>query len=480
MNINSSIHYKEPYLQGGLASGVLRKRRDEDSAQECIKNKNVLCNNEDFKSGNVTDKSKITALNFSGKDKLLKSDGFANLLTRIDSHNQTYNALVALILAGLVRPTLTMFVPGVKDKKDKIYSAAQAVSSGVLGFGVTMLLTRPLDDALEKALKTAKNQVKDAKDSDALAKLIKNIPEWVICVPRAMLTIALIPFILKYVFGLERSNKKSKLPQQSEQPQKQENNNYENLKSGKTFKDFEQTKASSEGQPSFQGRGVLKGGIYDRFTDTLAKHISTPMLQSKFLQKLANKWRESDFLFNHIATVTSLAISSTYAIRTLNNNNLEEDKRKILAINQGLTFLISTSLSYLIDGKLGNWWQRVTAKFIEARTGENNFATEYSKVQKETKDKIKELKRNHADKQTIKSVKIPKAFEYAQNRKIIMPPNMKNMVNGLDVLKKMVIIGSIFRLAVPVLVTPIAANLGDKYLAYKRNKVSQNNNETKI
>lgn len=472
MYINSLKIIEKPHLQDNLQSGSCEKRKFVGAAQECIrKSNNASYNKEDFKSGNITDESEVTALNFGSKSNLLKSDGFANLLAKIDSHNQTYNALVALILAGLVRPALTMVVPGVKDKKDKIYSSAQAVSSGVLGFGVTMLLTRPLDDALGKALKTAKNQVKDAKDADALKKLIKNIPEWVICVPRAMLTIALIPFILKYVFGLEKSNKNAK-PSQT-QDTKRNNDNYENLKSGKNFKDFEQTQAkSAEGQPSFSGRASIKGGLYDKFTDKIAQHISTPMLESKFLQKMAHKWRESDFLFNHIATVTSLAISGTYAIRTLKNNNLEEDKRKVLALNQGLTFLISTTLSYLIDGKLGNWWQRVTAKFIEARTGENNFAADYTKVQKETKEKIKLLKKNHADKQTLKSVKIPKAFEYAENKKIIMPPNMKNMVNGLDVLKKMVIIGSIFRLAVPVLVTPIAANLGDKYLAYKREKAA--------
>ena len=37
--------------------------------------------------------------------------------------------------------------------------------------------------------------------------LAKNIPDWVIGVPRAILTIALIPPILKYVFGVEKKKK---------------------------------------------------------------------------------------------------------------------------------------------------------------------------------------------------------------------------------------------------------------------------------
>ena len=48
----------------------------------------------------------------------------------------------------------------------------------------------------------------------ALNTFVKNIPDWVIGVPRAMLTIALIPPILKYVFGLEK--KKKSAPQQEQ------------------------------------------------------------------------------------------------------------------------------------------------------------------------------------------------------------------------------------------------------------------------
>ena len=41
-----------------------------------------------------------------------------------------------------------------------------------------------------------------------------------------------------------------------------------------------------------------------------------------------------------------------YMAQTLKNNQLDED-RKLFAINQGLTFLISTVGSYLIDDALG-------------------------------------------------------------------------------------------------------------------------------
>ena len=68
-------------------------------------------------------------------------------------------------------------------------------------------------------LKNAGNITQEAKETlksltkrrETLKTLIKNIPDWVIGVPRAILTIALIPPILKYVFGVE---KKKKNPQE--------------------------------------------------------------------------------------------------------------------------------------------------------------------------------------------------------------------------------------------------------------------------
>ena len=64
--------------------------------------------------------------------------------------------------------------------------------------------------------------------------------------------------------------------------------------------------------------------FYDKFTDIIANHITAPIMNSKLIQKASDKWKESDFLFNHVATVTSAVISCVYMQRTLSNKNLEE------------------------------------------------------------------------------------------------------------------------------------------------------------
>ena len=57
------------------------------------------------------------------------------------------------------------------------------------------------------------------KHRNSLDIFAKNIPDWIIAVPRSILTIALIPPILKYVFGVEK--KKAAQPQKDNNMQPQ-------------------------------------------------------------------------------------------------------------------------------------------------------------------------------------------------------------------------------------------------------------------
>lgn len=210
-------------------------------------------------SGSFTGKSEAAAnvLKKSFSDKILTSGWFNSLIGAAEKHNVATGALIALGLAGILRPATTMALPGKKDKEDKIYASGHAIASGVMGFAVSTALTSPLDDAFTKsfeaseklaglkAIETDKGETvelltkraskkvtemfkdikrlgelgeqaleKDVKlakfltkKKDAMYTLMKTMPDWVIAVPRATLTIALIPPILKYVFGIEKKKK---------------------------------------------------------------------------------------------------------------------------------------------------------------------------------------------------------------------------------------------------------------------------------
>lgn len=185
--------------------------------------------------GSFTGKSKPAA---TFLDKILKSGWFGKFAKYSYEHNISTSALIALVLAGIMRPATIMALPGKKDKDDKVYASGHAMASGIIGFIVSTAVTSPFDESIKKVFDqkkfargafksmdekiaklsaqkeaktitdTAKKELKAlTKKRDALNVLVKNIPDWLIGVPRAMLTIALIPPILKYVFGLEKKKK---------------------------------------------------------------------------------------------------------------------------------------------------------------------------------------------------------------------------------------------------------------------------------
>lgn len=202
-----------------------------------------------YNCGSFTGKSE-TAANIM--DKTLSSKWFGKFAQYSNEHNIASSALIALGLAGILRPAAIMALPGDKDRDDKIYAAGHAMASAIIGFIVATIITSPFDESIKKVFGNPEKYMKQpqaakgkkppltilrinnmiaklekrvitektayyydamlknlTKQKNAMNTLAKNIPEWFIGVPRAILTIALIPPILKYVFGLEKKKKKN-------------------------------------------------------------------------------------------------------------------------------------------------------------------------------------------------------------------------------------------------------------------------------
>ena len=221
--------------------------------------------------GSFTGKSEAatTVIKKTFADKILSSNWFGKFAKYSNDHNISTSALIALVLAGVMRPATILALPGKKDKEDKVYAAGHSMASGIIGFLVSTAITSPFDESIKKffgdpdkylvvnkeskkagrkgskpTLERMKNAIKYlekkvdtaktakyyepmleklTKQTGAMETLAKNIPDWVIGVPRAILTIALIPPILKYVFGVEKKKK-------PEPPKDNINNNMENFK----------------------------------------------------------------------------------------------------------------------------------------------------------------------------------------------------------------------------------------------------------
>lgn len=258
-----------------LNQGTSRLHSEPQNFRE--KTKGAYDNNRGYSAnydGSFTGKSEA-AVNVAKKSGIFTKKWFNKFLTYTNDHNVATSALVALGLAGVMRPATILALPGKKDKEDKIYASGHSMASAILGFVASVIVTSPLDGAVkkifgsngylkdkdgniikdkdgkprifskklfelaekEKALE-AKANARDAagkiidkaaraaykgvkRHRAALDTLVKNIPDFIIAIPRSILTIALIPPILKYVFGVEKKKK----TEQTEAPKDTNNMN---------------------------------------------------------------------------------------------------------------------------------------------------------------------------------------------------------------------------------------------------------------
>lgn len=283
MNIDSIKNYPTGMLVKHKPKYGLENRQKSTSAELCD-NKNV---NRGYYSGSFTG-SNGAAAGFSRRC-------FNKILELCDDHTVIAQNLVALVLAAGLRPVAIMALPGKKDKEDKIYASGHSIASGLIGFGFSSIVMYPLGKAAGYTLKGVKDAVavtsllkekaleqftsdelekvnrlkkkyklSDVKDLEnkqifklykkiynvenladlSHSKAFKNVTKildmapdvFIFGVAKAMLTVALIPPILKYVFGIEKKKKVA-------QPQEvQNNNNNNNNPLPKTIEKPEMTK----------------------------------------------------------------------------------------------------------------------------------------------------------------------------------------------------------------------------------------------
>lgn len=138
-----------------------------------------------------------------------------------DGNSIAFGALFALVLTGIFRPAAIMALPGdKKNKDDSKYAAAHSIASGVIGFIVSSVVSKPISDAIKKVIDKPQIYIRckngkldynmaayyasDLKANSAVKHWVTRSVDIVTAIPKAFITIALIPPILKYVFGWEK------------------------------------------------------------------------------------------------------------------------------------------------------------------------------------------------------------------------------------------------------------------------------------
>lgn len=257
------------------------------------------------------------------------------------------------------------------------------------------------------------------------------LPDILTRIPVAAGTIYLIPFILKNVFHIEKSKKHE---------EKQDNAikaevNYSNPKT-----------ENKPAQVTFKGK---KESAFGRWiSEFYGKHYGKKVMNSEKIQNVSEKLSKiPGEMTEHMATLGSILTSATYMYKTLNNKDLDSDKRKTLAVNQGLCCIIPTIGAYTVSKLLSKFRKNAEYKYCGLK--EQQIA-----LGQISKEEAKELKKTFGDK-----------------------------LKGFNALTQLITFTLIYRYVTPVVITPIANWIGRKLNGddkKEQQKVAENQQDTKF
>lgn len=286
------------------------------------------------------------------------------------------------------------------DKKEGVYKFRTFQDNGV-------------DDKL--GTKISDDMIKAEDDNEVLFKALAWGPDLLFRIPIATATVALIPWILKNCLGLEKTKKI--------EPKQQE--------SIKENKIADNSDKQNEKQVAFKGKGGDKPNWIVR---KLAEWYGKPLLESpsvakvtSYLTKLPGRTTQ------HMSVLGSALTSGMYVHQTLNKDELDPDKRRTLAINQTLGFIVPTIAAYSVNSLINSSVKKKEYKF----TGRQQRNIDIAKMEGRLEDAKK------------------------------MAKELGNKKKGVRILADLMTFTLIYRYAVPVIITPIANKIGDKINAKK-------------
>ena len=288
------------------------------------------------------------------------------------------------------------------------------------------------------------------KRREVFEKLLTWTPDIVTRPLVATATIALIPVALKRIFHLEKPKKQETTPVIEEQV-KQDEIKVEELKpieqANVSFKgNLQDDDENNSNNLTFKGKKPGKDdikGIKKLFQEwivkPLAKIYGKPMYESKAVFNVADRLSKAPGeMTNHMASLGSLLTSSVYMYQTLNKKDLDDDRRKTLAINQGLCFIVPTVCAYTVDKALKDW----TKNKIEYR---------YAGLRE-------------------RDIAMAKFNKKSAEELMAMQEGLGKKLAGVRTLISLAVFALIYRYVAPVLITPIANKIGDNIIERKHAK----------
>ncbi len=262
---------------------------------------------------------KLTSPNNIKFKSLYNNKIVLNALEKISDHSASFQASASMLGAIALRPLAISLIPGV-DKDNKKYLSANSLSSALGKFLIAETLILPVESMIKKT-----NQ-KEIKNYNIKAQIIKQAAGILSAIPKSLVTIALIPFLVDKLFPHKKN------PDFNFQLSKEEKNRYKNV-------------------ISFKGNPI------------------NSILNSKKLDKFIDKTNINEKnLARNASVITDVLLVGSSSFFTKKSKKIKEDKKNPLIYNN----IISTLLCIL--GGCG------IDKLIQG--GTKNSINEFKKIHK--------------------------------------------------------------------------------------------------
>ena len=220
---------------------------------------------------------------------------------------------VSLALSTIARPIAILSTPNT-NKENKKYACIKSFASTAVGYGLMLGASLPVSNALNEIDKNKTKYLKpqtlkrlSTPKKYAFATQLFNLGlGFLIAIPKSILTCALIPPFMAKIF-----------------PKKE--NQQKNIS----------------------------------FTGNLSKGIGK-LIDTNAVQKLTEKFYNTNFE-QHIMCLTDVVATGAFITQTAKNKKIEQERKKALMYNAGISTGLCIADSYIIDKAL----KKPTEKFIE-------------------------------------------------------------------------------------------------------------------
>ncbi len=185
--------------------------------------------------------------------KFLNSKTLEKFISMADASQTIFDAVFALGITCILRPAAILAQSNDKNREKNKKAASHSISSGLIGYGFAVALFSPIKKGLNKLkehpeifAKKAAKFIGSTKNAQTYTMLVNKSTEVLTASIRSGITIALIPFIDKYLLNRIFGTKKTPEAQKTETQNLLQNPIYRysiinfknNANASKTFQNF--------------------------------------------------------------------------------------------------------------------------------------------------------------------------------------------------------------------------------------------------